>query len=242
MKIGGLQKISLIDFPGRIAAVIFTQGCNLRCPYCQNPDLIKTTATSLISPDTVREYLLSRKKQLDGITITGGEPLMQKDILETIKKIKNLGYEVKIDTNGTFPEILEKLIANGNIDYIAMDIKASPQNYSEIVGKRISFEPIRKSIEIIMDGNVSYEFRSTLVPGFHNEKMIEEMARIIMGAEKYVLQNLSGYHTLDPEYSRLSPFSKEMMKTFQSAASQYVKTCTIRGGDAVGSLKNAVNR
>jgi len=236
MKIGGLQKISLIDFPGRIAAVIFTQGCNLRCPYCQNPDLIKITETSPVSLNAVWEYLLSRRKQLDGVAITGGEPLMQKDIIDTIKKIKNLGYEVKIDTNGTFPEILKKLIAGGNIDYIAMDIKAPPRNYSMIVGRKISFEPIKKSIELIMDGNVPYEFRSTLVSGFHDEKMIDEMARLIIGAEKYVLQNLSGYRTLDPEYTKLSPFNLKMMKHFQFIASQYVKTCTIRGGDAVGSL------
>ena len=236
MKIGGFQKISLIDFPERIAAVIFTQGCNLRCPYCQNPDLIETTEITPVSVDTVWQYLSLRKKQLDGVTITGGEPLIQKDIRETIKEIKNLGYEVKIDTNGTLPETLKKLIADGNVDYIAMDIKAPPQNYSEIVGKKISFEPIRKSIETIMKNNISYEFRSTLVPGFHNEKMVEEMAKLITGAERYVLQNLSGYRTLDPEYSKLSPFNIEMMKHFQSIASQYVKTCTIRGGDAVGSL------
>lgn len=189
MIISGLEKLTLLDYPDKIACIIFTQGCNLRCPFCQNSSLVVGNPEN-IDETVVFDYLNKRKNILDGVVITGGEPLIQKDIKEFIIKIKELGLKVKLDTNGSNPVKLKELIDSNLIDYIAMDIKQSPNKYEKITGiKNINYENIKKSIEIIKSSNVEHEFRTTLVKEFHNIKDIQDICKCINDNSKYYLQN-----------------------------------------------------
>ena len=160
MQIGGVQKTSLLDFPEKISTIVFTQGCNFRCGYCHNPELIYKNEPAWTNVGFF-EFLKSRRGKLDGVVITGGEPCLQKDLIEFIKEIKSLGFLVKLDSNGTFPIVLEKAIPY--LDYIAMDIKAPLEKYKNIVGVNIDTQTIKSSIDIIMNSNVDYEFRTTVV-------------------------------------------------------------------------------
>ncbi|MBN2538411.1 MAG: anaerobic ribonucleoside-triphosphate reductase activating protein, partial [Deltaproteobacteria bacterium] len=164
MKIGDIQKFSLIDYPGRICATIFTQGCNFRCPYCHNPELVEPSLfRRTIIDDEVFSFLDKRRGKLDAVNITGGEPTLQPDLIECIKIIRSMGYMVKIDTNGSFPEVLRKLIDDNLLDYIAMDVKAPPEKYGEVTGSSIAVDNIAESIHLIMDSGIDYEFRTTIV-------------------------------------------------------------------------------
>jgi len=165
MKIGGFQRFSLIDYPAKISAIIFTQGCNFRCPYCHNPELVDPKLfTSAIDEDLILSFLRKRVGKLDGVVITGGEPLLQHDLIEFIKKVKEMGYLIKLDTNGSYPEKLERLL--DLIDYIAMDIKAPLEKYHDVVRTDVCTEKIMESITIILNGDIDYEFRTTVVKAF----------------------------------------------------------------------------
>lgn len=230
MKIAGLVKTSLIDYPGNISAVIFTYGCNLRCPFCHNPDLItgKLKDIKVYPADEIIQFLEKRKGVLDGVVITGGEPLLHNDLEPFIKKIKELGFKIKLDTNGTNPEKLRDLISLGLIDFIAMDIKNSPIKYAETVGVSVDAKRVNESIKIIMDSEVEYEFRSTVLPRLHSGKDFHEMGEMIRGAKKFVLQGFRPGITLDKKFQNETPFKqKELMsikKTFQS----YIDNIEIR--------------
>ncbi|MGN1117523.1 MAG: anaerobic ribonucleoside-triphosphate reductase activating protein, partial [Acutalibacteraceae bacterium] len=165
MKIYGLQKMTLLDFPGKVACTLFTGGCNFRCPFCHNARLVtELDKDEVYSEEEIFEYLRKRVGILDGVCITGGEPLMNADIADFITKVRELGYAVKLDTNGSYPETLKNLIDRGLVDYIAMDIKNTPEKYAQTIGvKKFDFTPIKKSIEIIMQSGVPYEFRTTVV-------------------------------------------------------------------------------
>lgn len=191
MNIQGFQKLTLLDFPGKTACTVFTGGCNLRCPFCHNGSLVQNpTEQQSVEPQVI-EYLKKRQGILDGVCITGGEPLLQPDLLEFIKKCKEIGMAVKLDTNGAAPEKLEKAIKSGLIDYIAMDIKAAPDNYSKAVGLDISFIPFRKSMELIRNSGIDYEFRTTAVKGIHTLADFEEIARLLKPDEKYFIQKFT---------------------------------------------------
>jgi len=191
MIISGMQKLTLLDYPNKTACLLFTQGCNFRCPFCHNKNLLENSSNNeIISEEEVFEYLEKRKNLLDGVCITGGEPLLQKNIEIFIKKIKEKGFLVKLDTNGSFPGRLKWLIDNKLVDYIAMDIKNNFMNYESASGvQNNNIENIKKSIEIIENSGIEHEFRTTVVKEIHNEKMLENICEFIGKNEKYYIQN-----------------------------------------------------
>ena len=190
MLIGGLQKTSLLDYPEKIAAILFTQGCNFRCGYCHNPELLNINAQlhQEFTLDAFFEFLNCRKGKLDGVVITGGEPCIQKDLIQVISKIKKLGFLVKLDTNGTFPDVINELLIENLIDYIAMDIKAPLEKYHKITGSVVNVENIKKSIDIILNSGIDYEFRTTVIESQLSFEDFENISNLIKGAEKYYLQ------------------------------------------------------
>lgn len=229
MKIYGLQKMTLLDFPGKVACTIFTGGCNFRCPFCHNARLVtELDKDEVYSEEEIFEYLRKRVGILDGVCITGGEPLMNADIADFITKVRELGYAVKLDTNGSYPETLKNLIDRGLVDYIAMDIKNTPEKYAQTIGvKKFDFTPIKKSIEIIMQSGVPYEFRTTVVKEFHSVSDIEEIAKMIEGAQGYYLQNFVDSGNLIG--SELSSVSKTELEKMREKVTQYVVFSKLRG-------------
>jgi len=191
VKIGGIQKLSLIDYPGKICAIIFTQGCNFRCPYCHNPELVLPQMYGEIIPEEdIFGFLQKRKGSLDGVEITGGEPLLHKDIGVFLRKIKQMDYTVKLDTNGSFPNRLKDIIRNRLADYIAMDIKAPLEKYNFIAGVKVNTEDIKKSIRIIVRSGLDYHFRTTVVKGLLTIKDIKQIRRLVKkeGGQRHTLQ------------------------------------------------------
>ena len=188
MNIAGVQKVTLLDYPGKVACEIFTQGCNFECPFCQNSSLIPITNTGEFSEEEIFEYLVLRKKILDGVVITGGEPTVQKDLKGFIKKIKDLGLLVKLDTNGGNPKVLQELIDEDLVDYVAMDIKNIFNKYNITAGKRINLDNIKKSIEILKASKIDYEFRTTIIKEMHSLDDIVSICKLV-GNVKYYLQN-----------------------------------------------------
>lgn len=187
MNIAGLQKLSLLDYPGKMSCIIFTQGCNLRCPFCHNA-LLLDSDNQLLTEDSVFEFLSMRKNTLDGVVISGGEPTLQKDLPEFLKKIKALGYDIKLDTNGTNPTILKELVQNNLVDYVAMDIKNSPDEYFKASGTHKFFDNISLSKDFLMQNQIDYEFRTTVVKGIHTEQSLINLSQWIKGAKKFFLQ------------------------------------------------------
>ncbi len=191
MKINGFQKLTLLDFPEKVACIIFTAGCNFRCPFCHNASLVThIDENQNIDEEEIFTYLEKRKGLLDGVCITGGEPLLQSDIKEFIQKIKNMGYAVKLDTNGSYPEKLRDLIENNLVDYVAMDIKNSREKYAETAGiQNLLLDNIEKSISLLLENKVDYEFRTTVVNELHTKEDIKNISVLIKGAKKYFIQN-----------------------------------------------------
>lgn len=230
MLISGLQKLTLLDFPGRVACTVFTGGCNFRCPFCHNASLV---LPERIACDTDEEAVLAFLKKrigvLDGVAITGGEPLMQKDIRDFIEKIRALGYKIKLDTNGSFPEKLRELVEAGLIDRVAMDIKGSPALYAKCVG-RADFDlgPVRESRDLLLGGAVEYEFRTTLVKGLHTAESVAETAQWISGAREYYLQQYKDSGDVIAGET-LESFSEEEMRSLAEAAAVYVPSVRVRG-------------
>jgi pyruvate formate lyase activating enzyme len=197
VEIGGFQKISLIDYPGGICATIFTRGCNFRCPYCHNPELVDPGLyPPCIPEDEVWAFLYKRKGKLDAVTFTGGEPTLQPDLLEAIQRIRKMGYRIKLDTNGSRPEVLQNLIDDKLLDYIAMDIKGPLEKYALLTGSSIPPAPILASIEAIMVSGLDYEFRTTVLKSLHSRKDIYKIGRLIGNARRYVLQRFMPTRTL----------------------------------------------
>jgi pyruvate formate lyase activating enzyme len=193
MLLGGLQRMTLIDYPGKVAATVFTVGCNFRCSFCHNPELVLKSEFLVLPGDNTLEkeffeFLKTRHGKLDGVCITGGEPTVQPDLIEFITKIKKLGFVVKLDSNGTRPDILRKLFDKKLLDYVAMDIKSSLDNYRNTCGTDIDLERIKLSVELIRNSGVDYEFRTTVVPGVHTVKEFEDVAEWLKGSRKYILQ------------------------------------------------------
>ena len=186
MHIGGLQKMTLLDFPQKVACTVFLQGCNFRCPFCHNSSLLR--GIEELSEESFFAFLKKRQGLLDGVAVTGGEPLLQNDIHSFIQKIKDLGFLVKLDTNGSFPRKLEKLLQNGLIDYIAMDIKNSPAKYDKTAGVKDFLPAVEESVELIMSSGIEYEFRTTVVKEFHAPEDFHAIGRWLRGAKAYYLQ------------------------------------------------------
>ncbi len=239
MKIGGLQKHSLIDFPGHLSCTLFTIGCNFRCPYCHNPELVLPSSfikkEDQISKTKIYSFLETRKGLLDGVVITGGEPCLQSDLVNFCADIKKLGFKVKLDTNGTMPGVLEHLFQDRLVDYVAMDIKSNIPLYSIAAGKDINLKAVQKSIKLIMQqgdkSSLNYEFRTTCVKIFINEKIIKDIGKMIKGASKYILQSCSSKkNLLNPSFFQKpdSFFFKKELFYLRDIAEKYVKKCELR--------------
>lgn len=222
MQIGGVQKTSLLDFPDKISAIVFTQGCNFRCGYCHNPELIVLKKEP--SHDGFFEFLETRRGKLDGVVITGGEPCLQKDLLEFIKRIKNMGFLVKLDTNGSFPDVLEQVMPY--VDYVAMDIKAPVEKYFEIAG--YNSEKILKSISLIMKNGVDYEFRTTVVKSQLSYNDFEKIGQMIKGAKRYYLQKFVPSKTLNKNMMNETTYSNDEFEKIKNILSKYVDNTAIR--------------
>lgn len=189
MTIKGLQKLTLLDYPGRIACTVFLGGCNFRCPFCHNGGLaLGNDADGIMSTSELLAFLDSRRGRLQAVCISGGEPTLHRDLPELISEIKSRGFEVKLDTNGTNPEMLSSLIADGLIDYVAMDIKNSPEKYALTTGVNSNFNAVRESAALLMQGRVDFEFRTTLAKELHNAEDMEIIGKWLSGSEKYFLQ------------------------------------------------------
>ena len=180
--------MTLLDYPGKVACIVFTGGCNLRCPFCHNGSLVKKPIANGNMLQEVMEYLRRRKGIMDGVVITGGEPLLQPDLADFIAKVKSMGYLVKLDTNGALPERLKAVLGCGNVDYIAMDVKSSPEGYNKATGSDIDFENFRKSMEIIKQSGIEHEFRTTAVKGIHEIEDFVAIANLVGKGEKYFIQ------------------------------------------------------
>ncbi|MBR5113582.1 MAG: anaerobic ribonucleoside-triphosphate reductase activating protein [Clostridia bacterium] len=229
MNIQGLQKLTLLDFPGKMACTIFTAGCDLRCPFCHNRSLvINPPAESEFSEDEFFSFLKKRKGILEGVAITGGEPLMQVDIEDFIIRIRELGYAVKLDTNGTFPARLKSLVEKGLVDYVAMDVKSSESGYPSCVGiGGFKTDKINESIEFLKSDKVDYEFRTTVAKGLHTKEDIEQLGRWIQGAKRHFLQAFTDSGDLIG--FGLEPFSKAEMLEMCEIMKKYVPSCEVRG-------------
>lgn len=227
MKIGALQKFSLIDYPNEICAIIFTVGCNFRCPYCHNPELV-TGSTNGIEEKELFEFLKKRTGRLTAVSITGGEPTIHKDLPVVIKKIKELGYKVKLDTNGTNPDAIDELIGFSLIDYIAMDIKAPFEKYDRVTNVKCKIDDIRRSIDIIKKSNINYEFRTTVVEGLLSKEDVLKIAKSIKGAKAYFIQRFIPSKTLNKAYMNKSSITNDELDEIKKDVSMYFDRFGIR--------------
>jgi len=230
MLLAGLQKLTLLDFTGHTACTVFTHGCNLRCPFCHNAALVVEKPANLLAEDEFFAFLSKRQSVLDGVAVTGGEPLLQSDIIEFIRKIRALGYAVKLDTNGFFPDKLKTLVSQGLVDYVAVDIKNSLAKYGETVGvKTLDLSPFLESVDFLLSGAVDFEFRTTVVEELHTADDIASIAKLIRGAPRFFLQNFtdsggligSGFHAK----------SREELRVCLSRAKEFVPNTALRGVD-----------
>lgn len=228
MNIQGFQKLTLLDFPGKTACTVFTGGCNLRCPFCHNGSLVLNPTEQESAENDVLEYLKKRAGIIDGVCITGGEPLLQPDLLSFIEKCKGIGVAVKLDTNGALPKKLKQIIDSGKIDYIAMDIKAAPDNYESAIGCNTEFSVFSESMEIIRQSGIPYEFRTTAVKGIHTFSDFEKIAKILKPYESYFIQKFTDSgNLLNPD--GLSAFSEEETEQIIENVKKYIPQAKSRG-------------
>ena len=229
MEIYGLQKLTLLDYPGKVACTIFTGGCNLRCPFCHNASLITgAQGGGTIGEKEVFAFLAKRQGVLDGVCISGGEPLLQGDLTEFLRQVRSLGYLIKLDTNGCYPGRLKELVAQKLVDYVAMDVKSSPERYPQATGTAgFDFSLVSQSIGFLLLGNVDYEFRTTVVGGLHDAEILRKTARAIRGAKRYFLQQY--VHAAGVTGDGLFAFSDNDMRMFLDIVSPYVQTAALRG-------------
>ena len=230
LNIQGLLKTTLLDYPGHVAATVFMGGCNMRCPFCHNMNIVTASGSGPYTDKDILSFLTSRKGILDGVCITGGEPTLYKGLPSFIGQIKDMGFSIKLDTNGTDPGMLGSLISSGLVDYVAMDIKSSLSFYSDACGiPKIDLSPIKESIAILKKGDCEYEFRTTAVSRFMNDDIVKDIGDLLNGADRYFLQ---GY--VESEYvpdKSLQPVSKEKLLQYRQELSSYIKCVELRGID-----------
>ena len=228
MKIQGLQKMTLLDFPGRVACTVFLGGCDFRCPFCHNFDLVSGPAPAVMDDQDLLSFLKTRQGLLDGVAFTGGEPLLRNDLPDLIRQIRDLGFLIKVDTNGNHPELLKELVNGGLVEYIAMDIKNSPARYAATTGlETFDTGKVDESIRFLLEGHVDYEFRTTVVSQFHDRESFEEIGKWIEGADLYVLQQFVDRDTVPVR--GLTACTDEEMKEFAEIVRPSVKKAEIRG-------------
>jgi len=230
INIKGVQRTSLIDYPKKVCAVVFVSKCNFRCPYCHNAELVLDEIKEDIPPEEILEFLEKKRKWLDGICITGGEPTLHRGLIDFAKEVKKKKFLVKVDTNGTNPPMIEKLLKKKLVDYIAMDIKAPLDKYDLSAGAKVNKKDIQKTINLLMKSKISCEFRTTVVPGLFDEKDAEEIGKWLKGARKFCIQqfrNIDG--TLDKKFQDVRPYPPKKLKEFKKILSNYIKNVEIRG-------------
>jgi pyruvate formate lyase activating enzyme len=222
VEIKGLEKFSPRDYPGVISATVFLGSCNYRCPYCHNAELVLNPDDLPTYPmDYITDFLDSRRDWLEGVCITGGEPLLHRDISDFLSLLKQRGLSVKLDTNGSFPSRLENLIAKNLIDSIAMDVKAPLERYEEVTRANVDKEKIQRSIDIIMHSGVDYMFRMTAVPGLIDEARMKEIGRMLQGAKVFQIQQFEPVNTLDPSFERLKPFKRDGLRALGRCVEEF---------------------
>jgi pyruvate formate lyase activating enzyme len=216
MKIGGLQKVSLIDYPGQLCAIVFTQGCNFRCPYCHNPELVDPQRFGPVIPeDEVLAFLQKRIGRLDAVELTGGEPTIQHDLKDFIGKLKGMGYLVKLDSNGSNPGLIEELVRKQLIDYLAMDVKGPLEKYSQVAGVDVNIQDIQRSLSLIMDSGIEYEFRTTVVRSMLDLGDLLSIAKLLKNAKRYVLQGFVSVKTLNDHFLDEKTYTPEEFSIFR---------------------------
>ncbi|MFH1402519.1 MAG: anaerobic ribonucleoside-triphosphate reductase activating protein [Patescibacteria group bacterium] len=229
MLIGGLQKFSLIDYTDHICAIVFTVGCNFNCPYCHNPELRGLDKGARLIPEKeVLDFLKERVGKLEAVTITGGEPTLQPDLLEFMSKVKQLGYLVKLDSNGANPSVLKAALDKKLADYIAMDVKAPLEKYQETVRREFDVSKIKESIDIIMRSDIDYEFRTTVVKSLLSKEDIFKIVDLIKGARAYYLQKFVPNNTNDPAFMRAETYTDEEFEELKQKISPLVQHCAVR--------------
>jgi pyruvate formate lyase activating enzyme len=242
--IKGLQKTTLVDYPGKMACAVFLAGCNFKCHYCHNPDLIEKSRYDNQKTITDAEFfgfLDAKKKWLDGVVITGGEPCMHNDLIKFMKNIKDMGFPVKLDTNGSFPGMLKYAIENDLVDYIAMDVKAPIENYEKTSGVKVNEETLRSSIDAVkkagkdrkntkgeMKKGIDYEFRMTVVPTLHTKDDLKKIGELLKGSKKIVLQQFSNKVVYNPKFSSIKPYSRQEMNNFKDMMKPYADSIEVR--------------
>ncbi len=229
MRISALYRCSFIDYPGRLSAVVFTQGCNLRCPFCHNPGLVEGDDTGHLDEAEVLAFLGSRRGQLSGVVITGGEPTLQPGLVRFIHRIREHGLSVKLDTNGTHPEVLARLLGEGMLDYVAMDLKDPPEAYSELCCRPIEPRVLLESISVIISSRVEHEFRTTVVAPRHDARRLLLMAHAIRGAQRWILQPYRPGHTLVPDLPWSTPEPRSLSQTAAWLTAKTGIACSSRG-------------
>lgn len=229
MIISGIQKTSLIDYPRKICTVLFTRGCNFSCGFCHNPELVKRSLyLKPLDNNEVLSFLAKRRRTIDAVTITGGEPTLHRDLPQFIKQIKDLGYLIKLDTNGSNPDMIQQLLSQKLITYFAMDIKNSPHKYRQTTNRTIDIKSIKKSVKLIMNSGINYEFRTTVVPGLHTEKDFEAIGKWLAGAKRYYLQAFRPAKTLDPDFGNIKPFTQKQIAIFKEILEKHSIKAYIR--------------
>lgn len=229
MRICGLQKLAMVDYPGKLAATVFTGGCNLRCPFCHNALLVtRLTESPSLSEDEILSFLASRKNLLDGMVLSGGEPLMQPGCTDFLQRVRELGLSIKVDTNGCYPDILGDILSRGLVDYVAMDLKNSREKYAETVGiPGFDLSSIEESIQILKNSGVDYEFRTTAVQGFHTSNDIRAIGQWVQGAPRYFLQQfVDSGNLISPG---LNPLSEKELQNLAQTAQPWFGQVSIRG-------------
>ncbi|HON59011.1 MAG TPA: anaerobic ribonucleoside-triphosphate reductase activating protein [Smithella sp.] len=229
MKIGGLQRVSLIDYPGAICAVVFTQGCNFRCQYCHNPELVDTALFHpAMDESEFFNFLHARKGKLDAVVVTGGEPTIHGDLESFVSRIRKLGFAVKLDTNGSNPQAVKTLLNKKLLDYIAMDVKAPFEKYKDIVRRDVDTDSIRETIGIVLKAKIPHEFRTTVVRSQLKEKDIRKIADQIAGATKYVLQKFVPSKTLEEGFATEKSYSDPELEKIKQSLEERIPCVVVR--------------
>jgi len=229
MEICGLQKLTLIDYPGRLAATIFLCGCNFRCPWCYSRELVlpeEIEKQPKISEKELSDFLKERKGTLEGVVLCGGEPCLHEDLSQFCQKIKKLDYLIKLDTNGSRPQMLKKLIDEKLIDYVAMDVKLPKERYKEVLG--VDVKNVEESIKVLKDSKINYEFRTTVIPTILDKEDIIKIAKWLSPAKKYYLQNFRPEKTIDPKFEKIRPYPDEYLLEIQKTVSSFFEVCKVR--------------
>ena len=230
MNIHGLQKMTLLDYPGKVACTVFLGQCDFRCPFCHNFELVDGSAPAVMGEEELFSFLRKRRGLLDGVAITGGEPCVHRELPDFMRKIKELGFSVKLDTNGNHPWLLRTILEEGLADYVAMDVKNSPAKYAETIGKEhFSMAGVAESIHLLMNGSADYEFRTTVVEEFHDEEDFEEIGKLVAGAKRHFLQPFTDRDSV-PFGNLHAPSDKEIRK-YAEILRKYVTEVGIRGMD-----------